>query len=95
MKTETLQGKPIPKDSFVIGKLSVHVNVKFIFDKFNYKIIENISSNAFQALWVEFLFEKKSNIVCGIIFRQHNSPESFQAYFDEALERFSLTRQFT
>ena len=37
----------------------------------------------------EFLFEKKSNIICGIIYRQHNSPESFQAYFDEALERFS------
>ena len=33
--------------------------------------------------------EKKSNIICGIIYRQHNSPESFQAYFDEALERFS------
>ena len=61
----------------------------FISDKFKYKIIEKTSTNAFQALWVKFLFEKKSNIICGIIYRQHNSPESFQAYFDEALERFS------
>ena len=28
-------------------------------------------------------------MICGIIYRQHNSPESFQAYFHEALERFS------
>ena len=61
----------------------------FISGKFMYKIIEKTSTNAFQVLWVEFLFEKKSNIICGIIYRQHNSPESFQAYFDEALERFS------
>ena len=55
-----------------------------------YKKIEKKSStNAFQALWVEYLLEKKSNIIYGIIYRQHNSPESFQACFDEALERFS------
>lgn len=61
----------------------------YISDKFKYMIIEKTSTNAFQALWVEFLFKKKSNITCGTIYRQHNSPECFQAYFDEALERFS------
>ena len=61
----------------------------FISGKFKFKIIEKTSTNAFQALVVEFLFEKKSNIVCGIIYGQHNSPESFQTYFDEALKRFS------
>ena len=40
---------------------------------------------------IELLFEKRGNIICGIIYRQHNSPESFQAYFNEALERFSLS----
>ena len=61
----------------------------FISDKLKYTIIEKTSTNVFQALWVEFRFEKKSNIICGIIYRQHNCPESFQAYFDEALKRFS------
>ena len=44
---------------------------------------------AFQALWVELQFEMKSNIICGVIYRQHNSPESFQTYFDETLEKLS------
>ena len=44
-----------------------------ISDQFNYKIIEKTSTN----------------IICGVIYRQHNSPECFQAYFDEALEKFS------
>ena len=29
---------------------------------------------------------KKSNIICGVIYRQHNSPEQVQSYFDETLE---------
>ena len=66
----------------------------FISDKFKYKIIENTSTNAFQALWVEFLFEKKSNIICGIIYRQH------QRAFRHILMRpsrdlVSPTKQFT
>ena len=86
---EQLPSLPGYEFEFVPSPLSAGGVGMFICDKFNYKIIEKISSNAFQALWVEFLFEKKSNIICGIIYRQHNSPESFQAYFDEALERFS------
>ena len=46
-----------------------------------------MSSDAFQALWIVFLFErKKKNIICGIVHRKHNSPESFQSYLDEVLE---------
>ena len=43
---------------------------------------------AFQDLWIA-LFGKKKNIICGIIYRQHDSPESFQSYLDEVLERIS------
>ena len=74
---------------FVPSPLSAGGVGMFISDQLNYKIIEKTSTNAFQALWIEFLFGKKSNIICGVIYRQHNSPESFQAYFDEALEKFS------
>ena len=30
-------------------------------------------------------------MICGIIYRQHNSPEKFQTYFDETVERFSTS----
>ena len=49
----------------------------FIDENVKYRIIEKVSSRAFQALWVELQFEMKSNIICGVIYRQHNSPESF------------------
>ena len=61
----------------------------FIDENFKYRVLEKISSRAFQALWVELQFERTSNIICGVIYRQHNSPESFQAYFDETLEKLS------
>ena len=28
-------------------------------------------------------------MICGVIYRQHNSPERFQEYFDETIERLS------
>ena len=45
------------------------------------------SNQAFQALWIEIQSSQKSNIICGIIYRQHNSPKRFQEYFDETLEK--------
>ena len=62
-------------------------------DNLKYRVIEQASSRAFQALWVELQFERKTNIICGMIYRQHNSPESFQAYFDESLEKRSNLRK--
>ena len=43
----------------------------FISDKFKYMTIDKTSTNAFQALWVEYLLEKKSNIICKTIY-SHN-----------------------
>ena len=47
--------------------------------------IEKISKEAYQALWVELHLPKKANIICGVVYRQHNSPEHFQEYFDETI----------
>ena len=33
----------------------------------------------------------KKNIICGIIYRQHNSPERFLEYFEQTLEKFIST----
>ena len=30
---------------------------------------------SYQALWVEIQFAKKTNVICWIIYRQHNSPQ--------------------
>ena len=61
----------------------------FIDESLNYRILETISDEAFQALWAEITFENKKNVICGILYRQHNSPERFQLYFDESIEKFT------
>ena len=48
---------------------------------------------AFQALWIQVLFSNKANIICGVIYRQHNSPERFQNYFEETIENLSASRK--
>ena len=65
----------------------------FIDESLNYRVLEKISNEAFQALWVEITFENKKNVICGILYRQHNSPERFQVYFDESIEKFTYSRK--
>jgi exonuclease III len=60
----------------------------FIDETLNYHILERVSNEAFQAVWIEILFERRKNIICGIIYRQHNSPDRFKLYFEEILEKF-------
>ena len=43
---------------------------------------------AYQALWIEINLTGKKHIVCGIVYRQHNSPEQFQNYFADTVEKF-------
>ena len=43
-------------------------------DSLKYTVIENVSKEAFQALWVELHIPKKTNISCCVVYRQHNSP---------------------
>ena len=40
----------------------------------NYTVRERTSKKAFQALWIKIQFSGPPNIICGIIYRQHNSP---------------------
>ena len=49
--------------------------------------IQKTSNEAFQAIWIEISFVNHKNIVCGIIYRQHNSTEYFQSYFEEVIEK--------
>ena len=59
----------------------------YINDSLKYTVIVKVSDEAFQSLWIEIQLQQKSNIICGIIYRQHNSPKRFQEYFDDKLER--------
>ena len=59
----------------------------FIDESLDYRILEKTSNDAFQVLWTEFSFVNKKNVICGIFYRQHNSPEIFQSYFDETIEK--------
>lgn len=68
----------------LFGGVGMYIN-----DKFKYSVIEKTSNEAFQATWIEIRFENKKNILCGIIYRQHNSPNTFPTSFDESLEKHS------
>ena len=37
----------------------------------------------------EHIQTRGTSFSCGIIYRQHDSPDSFQSYLDEVLERIS------
>ena len=59
----------------------------FVDNSLNYNVLEKTSHEVFQALWVEISFVNHKNIVCGIIYRQHNSPDYFLTYLDKTIEK--------
>jgi len=61
----------------------------YINNELNYSVIEQISNSCFQALWIEIFCKSRKNIICGVLYRQHNSPEEFIQYLDRSLEKFS------
>ena len=63
----------------------------YVDETMNYTVIERTSNEAFQALWIELQFVKQSNIICGVIYRQHNFVERFLDCFEEAVDRYSAT----
>ena len=63
----------------------------YIDETLNYKVIEKCTNEAFQTLWIEIIQAKHANIIRGVIYRQHNSPERFQAYFEETIEKLSAS----
>ena len=65
----------------------------YIHELLNNCVLEKISNEAFQALWVEITFENKKNVICGILYRKHNSPECFHLYLDESIENFTYCRK--
>ena len=56
-----------------------------------YTVIERISNEAFQALWMELQLAKQRNIICGVIYRQHHSAEGFLDCFEKGVDRYSAT----
>lgn len=63
----------------------------YIDERFQYQTIERCSNEALHALFIELHLPKNANIVCGVLYRQHNSPERFQEYFDLTMGKLSAT----
>ena len=63
----------------------------FVDETLSYSILEKDSTESFQALWIEISFVKKKNVICGVLYRQHNSPESFLKYLEETIDKFTST----
>ena len=76
---------------FVPTPLSAGGVGMYLNSSLKYTVIERTSDEAFQALWVTIHFANKSDITCGVIYRQHNSPEKFLSYFEETVERLSTS----
>ena len=49
----------------------------FIDETLNYTVLEKTSNEAFQSLWIEISFVRQKNVICGIVYRQHNAPDRF------------------
>ena len=58
----------------------------FVDQSLNYNVLEKTLNEAFRVLWVEVSFVNHKNIVCGIIYGQHNSPDYFLTYLDKTIE---------
>ena len=63
----------------------------YIDENLKYTIIEKCPNVAFQALWIALHLRKQTNITCRVVYRQLNSPELFQEYFDGTIEKLSTS----
>jgi hypothetical protein len=63
----------------------------YIDSSLQYKILEKSSNEYYHAFWIEIQSPKNANIICGVIYRQHNSPERFLTYFEETIEKMSAS----
>ena len=43
----------------------------------------------FKPFGLKYLLQNYKNIVCGIIYRQHSSPDQFMSYFEETIEKLT------
>ena len=59
----------------------------FIDESLDYRILEKTSNEASRVLLTQFSFVNKKDVICGIFYRQYNSPEIFQSYFDETIKK--------
>ena len=100
-ETEIISGKEMNFNPSIPGYVFEYVLTPlasggiglYINDSLKYTVIEKVSDEAFQSLWIEIQLPQKSNIICGIIYRQHNSPKRFQEYFDDKLERLITSKK--
>jgi len=76
---------------FVPTPLSAGGVGMYIHNDLNYTVIERTCDEAFQALRVSIHIAKKSTVICGVIYRQHNSPEKFLSYFEQTVEKLSAS----
>ena len=51
----------------------------YIDNDFNYTVIERTCDETFQALWVSIYIAKKSDAICGVIYRQQQTVEKLSA----------------
>ena len=43
----------------------------------------------FKRCGLKCLLSKKKNVICGVTYRQRNSPDLFERYFEETIEKLT------
>ena len=76
---------------YVLTPLSAGGVGMYIDSELSYAVLEKSSNEAFQALWVEIHQANAANVICGVLYRQHNSLEHFLKYFEETVENLIAT----
>ena len=66
----------------------------YVDNTLEYVIIEKHSNEAFQALWIEIINSNKKNIICGIIYRQHNNLIAFLLILMRRLNNLVLQENY-
>ena len=64
------------------GRVELFINYDL-----NYTVLEKVCPETYQALWIEITSAKQKNIICGIIYRQHNPPDKFLEYFSDTTKK--------
>jgi len=76
---------------YVATPLASGVVALFINVDLNYTMLERVCCEAFEELWIEISLGKPKHVICGVIYRQHNSPDQFTEYSNDTIEKMAYT----
>ena len=93
-ETRIVKDKPLLFNPNLLGYNFEHVPTPlsaggvglYINELIPYRVLEKESTSSFQTLWCELNMRKGKNIICGVVYSQHNCPDHFLDSVSSKLE---------